>query len=235
MNTFKGFDEDTLFLLAENRFNDSKAHYELVKEALKNKATIPMRQLCSDLCDELFEIDEHMNLIPSKMVSRIRRDTRFAKNKEMYRDNMWCMFMRNKHTWHHQPCMWFEFMPGGYSVGVGTFRIEPGYLDAFRKVIEENQLEFKKAIESAQSLGAMVDFERYKKDKDTSKITIEEIKPYYNAKYLYFINYSSDLTPLFDGSVIDIVRENIKAYTPLYKFLIKVCEKMISEKGNDYD
>ena len=29
---FKGFDNDTIFLLSENRFNDSKFHYEEVKE-----------------------------------------------------------------------------------------------------------------------------------------------------------------------------------------------------------
>lgn len=235
MDSFKGFDDDTLLLLAENKFNDSRPYYESIKEVLKKKATIPMRLLCSDLCDELFEIDPHMNLIPQKMVSRIRRDTRFAKNKEMYRDNMWCMFMRHKHHWHHQPCMWFEIMPGGYSIGVGTFRIEPGYLDVYRKTILENTEEFIAACESAYSLGAVVDFECFKKEKPGSELLPKSVRPFYNAKYLYFINFSSDLSPIFSHNILDEIRKNINAYTPMYKFLIKVCERIISEKGKNYD
>ena len=77
MGSFVKFDDDTLFLLSENQFNDSKAYYESVKETLKQKATVPMRQICSDLSEKLFSIDPQMNLIPTKMVSRIRRDTRF--------------------------------------------------------------------------------------------------------------------------------------------------------------
>ncbi|MGN1417757.1 MAG: DUF2461 domain-containing protein [Acutalibacteraceae bacterium] len=232
---FKGFDRDTLLLLAENKFNDSKVYYESVKETLKQKATVPMRQLCSDLCDELFEIDEQMNLIPSKMVSRIRRDTRFAKNKEMYRDNMWCMFMRDKHRYSNQPCMWFEFMPGGWSVGVGMYRAEPKYLDAYRKVFLENQSLFKNAVKSAEAVGAICDMEQYKKPKDGSETLPKALVPYYNAKYLYFIYYSSDVEPLFDASVIDKIRECINAYTPMYQFLLRVTDKMIAEKGNSYE
>lgn len=229
MNSFKGFDRDTLLLLAENRFNDSKPYYESVKETLKQKAIVPMREICSDLSEQLFEIDEHMNLIPVKMVSRIRRDTRRAKNMNMYRDNLWCMFMRNKYEWNYQPCMWFEFSPGCYSVGVGMFRTDTAYLEKFREILSENQSEFKLAIKSARSVGAEPIVERYAKDKP-GEIS-SELRDYYNAKNLYFIKSSFDLEPLFDGSVIDELREAISKYAPMYRFLLKVTEKMISEKG----
>lgn len=229
-DTFKGYDRDTLMLLAENKFNDSREYYEQVKETIKQKAIVPTRQLCSDLCDELFELDEQMNLIPSKMVSRIRRDTRFAKNKEMYRDNVWCMFMRHKTQWNHQPCMWFEFMPGGYSIGVGIYRAEPKYLDVYRKVILENTDEFQKALKSVQAVDAMSDLEQYSKPKPGDEKIPKELKLYYNAKYLYFIHYSSNVEDLFSGKILEEIRKCLKAYAPLYKFLIKVTEKMISEK-----
>lgn len=232
---FKGFDEDALFLLAENKFNDSKVFYEQHKELIKQKTTVPMRNLCSDLSEQLYAIDPYMNLIPSKMVSRVRRDTRFSKNKDLYRDNMWCMFMRHKNQWNHQPCMWFEFMPGGYSTGVGMFRTEPAYLDAYRSVVLENYDEFKAAIKSAESVGALADVEQYKKPKSGDEKIEKAYKPYYNAKYIYFITYSSNLTPLFDGSVMDEVQKNIEAFAPFYRFLLKVTEKMIAEKGKNYE
>lgn len=58
MGTFKGFDSDVLFLLSENEFNNSKEHYESVRELLKKKAAEPMRQICADLSEQLFELDE---------------------------------------------------------------------------------------------------------------------------------------------------------------------------------
>ena len=234
-NLFKGFDEDTFFLLAENRFNDSKVHYDSVKELLNEKATVPMRNLCSDLCQQLFEIDEHMNLVPTKMVSRIRRDTRRSKNKEMYRENMWCMFMRHKKEWNHQPCMWFEFTPQGYSIGIGLYYPLPSYFEAYRKVILENPDEFKQAVLSAESVGALPSFETYNKVKPGTEFLPDELKSYYNARDLYFIKYSTDMNPLFDGSIIYEISRCIDAFAPLYKFLIKVMEKIIAEKGNNYD
>lgn len=232
---FKGFDNDTIFLLSENRFFDSKSHYEEVKEILKQKATVPMRSICSDLSEMLFEIDEQMNMIPTKMVSRIRRDTRRSKNKEMYRDNMWCMFMRSKNDWRYQPCMWFEFTPAGFSVGVGVYYSEPSYFEYFRKVLSENQEEFRKAVLSCEKCGALPSFQRYKKDKPGTENIDFSLRDYYNARDLYYIYYSSDLTPLFDGSVYNIIEECIRAYEPMYKFLLKVMEKIISEKGQNYD
>lgn len=232
MSEFKGFDRDTFMILAENQFNDSKTYYETVKESIKSKAIVPMRDICSLLADQLFEIDEQMNLIPNKMVSRIRRDTRRAKNKDMYRANIWSMFMRHKYDWHYQPCMWFEIMPGGYTIGVGVFHNDSTYFEYFRKAMLDNQEEFRNALKIIYSVGAVEDIEMYAKEKPGN--ISNDLKPYYNAKSLYFIRYSSDSEPLFNGKILAELRETINAYAPMYKFLLKVMETIIAEKGQDY-
>ncbi len=229
MSTFKGFDRDALLMLAENKFNDSKTYYDSIKETLKQKAIVPMRQICSDLAPLLFEIDEQMNLIPVKMVSRIRRDTRRAKNMDMYRDNIWCMFMRHKYEWNYQPCMWFEIVPGCYTIGVGMYHTDSRFLEKYREVFSENQNEFEKALRTVLSAGADPSIERYAKDKPGT--VKSEFSDYYNAKNLYFIKSSFDLEPLFDGTVLDELKSTVTAYAPMYKFFLKATEKMISEKG----
>lgn len=229
MSSFKGFDRDALLLLAENKFNDSKPYYDSVKEVLKQKAIVPMRLICSDLAPLLFEIDECMNLIPVKMVSRIRRDTRRAKNLNMYRDNIWCMFMRHKYEWNYQPCMWFEIMPGCYTIGVGMYHTDAAFLEKYREVFSENRDGFKTALESVTSVGAEPSLERYAKDKPGE--IEKELSDFYNAKNLFFIKSSFDLEPLFDGSVLEDLKTTLGAYAPMYKFLLKATEKMISEKG----
>lgn len=96
MSDFKGITQDTLFLMQLNRFNDSKAFYEENKEKIKANMTVPMRQIAASLSDMMLDIDPFMNTIPTKMVSRVRRDTRYTHDKHLYRENMWIMFMRPK-------------------------------------------------------------------------------------------------------------------------------------------
>jgi len=230
---FHGFDRDTFLLLAENKFNDSKAYYESVKDKIKQKAILPMREICAELADQMFALDEQMNLIPVKMVSRIRRDTRRAKNQDMYRENVWAMFMRHKYEWRYQPCMWFEIMPGGYSMGVGIYDTDTGYLEHYRNAMLAQPEAFRNAVKQAYRAGAVESIDRYAKDKpgDIPK----DLRPFYQAKSLYFIRYSSDLEPLFNGKVLDELRETFTAFSPLYQFLLGVMEATISERGNSYD
>ncbi len=232
MNRFHGFDRDTFLLLAENKFNDSKPYYESVKEQIKQKAIEPMRAIAQDLQDDLFATDEQMMLVPSKMVSRIRRDTRRAKTSNMYRDNVWMMFMRHKYEWHDQPCMWFEIMPGGYTIGVGAFQTDTAYLEHFRRILLDNQRVFRAALKKVHAVGAVEDLEQYAREKPGE--IARDLKPYYNAKSLYFIRFSSDMEPLFNGSVLDELRACIAAYRPMYHFLLKVMDAAIAEKGQDY-
>lgn len=233
MGEFKGFDKDTLFLLAENKFLDSKEHYESVKQSLKHKAIDPMRQICSDLSEQLLAIDSKMNLIPSKMVSRIRRDTRFTNNKQLYRDNVWAMFMRNKHDWQNQPCMWFEYTQLGYSMGVGIFDCTPRIMEFYRSEMLKNQDEFRKAVKSCLDFGAVLDTQRYKRNKPGD--IAPDLEAFYNAKYLYFIYFSDDFSDMYSTKVLDKLRQGIDAFAPMYKFLLKPMEKAISAKDKTYE
>lgn len=230
---FHGFDRDTFLLLAENKFNDSKPYYESVKDRIKQKAIEPMREICADLADELFELDDQMNLNPVKMVSRIRRDTRRAKTKEMYRDNVWAMFMRHKYEWSCQPCMWFEVMPGGYSMGVGVYDTDTGYLEHYREAMRSQPDVFRRAVKQAHAAGAAESLERYAKDKPGE--IPKDLRPYYQAKSLYFIRYCSDMEPLFSGAVLDELRVCFAAFAPMYRFLLQVMETTIAERGKQYD
>ncbi len=227
MGAFKGFDPNGFMLLELNKFNDSRDFYESVKEDIKRMSIIPMRQLASDLCDELYKIDNKMNLIPTKMVSRVRRDTRRSKNKEMYRSNIWCMFMRDKHQYENMPCMWFEFYPESYSYGIGTFRADATFMQAFRDKMLQNQKAFKTAIRKIVSTGAVCEIESYKKDKPGTEKIEKDLKDFYNAKSFCFIYCDNDMTKLIDGSILEELTNAIKAFAPLYKLLASVCDDLI--------
>ena len=229
MSEFKGFDRNIFTLLEINKFNDSKSFYESVKEEIKQGAVIPMRQLAADLSEELYAIDDKMNLVPTKMVSRIRRDTRFSKNKDLYRANMWCMFMRDKHIWQRQPCMWFEFYPDFYSYGVGTFRADALFLECFREHLVENQDKFREAIRILSITGASLDIECFKMDKPGAERVADDLKKFYNSKYFYFIFSSPEMEKLIDSSIKEELVYALRAFTPLYRFLAEITDKIVAE------
>ena len=227
MGSFSGFDPNGFMLLELNRFNDNRDFYESVKEDIKQMSIIPMRQLASDLSDELYKIDSKMNLIPTKMVSRVRRDTRRSKNKEMYRANLWCMFMRDKYQYENMPCMWFEFYPENYSYGIGTFRVQPAFFERFREKLRTNQKEFRKALKSIEITGAVCELVSYKKDKPGIEDIDEDLRVYYNAKSFHFIYFDTDISKLVDGSIKEELTYALRAFAPMYKFLISICDDMI--------
>ncbi len=228
-NNFKGFDPDGFLLLELNKFNDSKDFYETVKEDIKSKIITPMRQLALDLSEELIAVDDKMVLIPTKMVSRIRRDTRYSKNKEMYRSNVWCMFMRNKHEWRFMPCMWFEVFPDSYSYGVGLFHAQPSDLEAFRRALLDNQSEFRYALRQMDIVGAYPFIDAFKKDKPGAENVPEDIRKYYNSRYFLFSYTGTDMCKVFDGSIKEELIYAIRAFTPMYKFLLNVTEEIYAK------
>ncbi len=229
MGEFKGFDPNGFMLLEMNKFNDSRDFYESVKEDIKRMSVVPMRQLCSDLSKELYAIDPKMNLIPTKMVSRVRRDTRYSKNKEMYRANLWCMFMRDKHQWENFPCMWFEFYPGGYSYGVAMFRFDATGLAAFRRKLTEKPEEFRKALKGVEITGAELYLDSFKKDKPDIDKVDKDLRLFYNAKNFGFTYYSKDMSKLIDGSIKEELTYAVRAFTPMYKYLSEITDELVAK------
>ena len=223
---YKGITRDALFLLADNRFRDSKAYYEEHKEDIKNNVTLPMRQIAGIIGEELLSVDPLINTIPTKMVSRVRRDTRYTKDKSLYRENMWIMFMRPKHEWKGYPCMWFEVTPREYTMGVGFYGDEPGLLETFRKNLRERPDEFADAAEKCKLAGSCFFNRQYKRPFPGCP---EDLEQYYNAKDVGFISFSGQLEDLADDRIIEIIRGTFKAYSPMYKFLLSISDEYFAK------
>ncbi len=224
---YNGITRDALFMLADNRFRNSKAYYEEHKEQIKAGVTVPMRQIAGIIGEELLSLDPLLNTIPTRMVSRVRRDTRYTKDKSLYRENMWIMFMRPKHEWVGYPCFWFEVTPINYSMGIGFYGDEAGLLATYRKNLRERPDEFRKAAEKCVKSGSVFFNRQYKRPFADCPDGLEE---YYNAKDVGFISFSDRLEDLEDEKIIEIIREKFKAYTPMYEFLLSVSDEYFSKE-----
>lgn len=220
---YNGITPDILFLAAQNRFENSRMFYEEHKKELKEGFTIPMRQIAAEIAPLIYEIDDKVMTDPVKMVSRFFRDTRYSKDKHLYRDNLWVMFMRNKHEWQQYPCMWFEVTQNYWSYGVGMFWTDATYLELYRKALIERPQEFLKAVEAAEKAGAVYSPEFYKRPKPGNPIP--EIEPYYHIKDMCFIAQRTDFETLQSEMLIDELREVYKNFSGMYTFLKSISDE----------
>lgn len=229
MYKYDGITSDALFLLARNRFENDKAFYEEHKAEIKKGVITPVKQIIEALLDDMFSYDNRMNLVPWKMISRIRRDTRYSKDKSLYRENVWVMFMRDKKVNPYIPCFWFEIFSDRYTCGVGTFYTNATYLSIFREKILAEPDRFRAAVKSCESVGACLSLDCYKKLKEGN--CPEDLIQFYNAKEMYFTCNYSDITDLENSDFIEKIRKNYKAFYPLYSFFIEVTEKYVAING----
>lgn len=221
---YRGITPAALWLLAENRFQNSKEFYESKKPAIKEQVIIPMQQICAALADTMAKIDGKISVIPSRMVSRIRRDTRFTKDKTLYREHVWATFMRSKKEFPCAPCFWFEITPQGYTFGVGHYATTPQLMQAYRAAILADPAGFRKAVRRAEKAGFAFGGESYKKDRPGD--VPEDLRAYYNRKDAFVCRENPNLPPLADAGIIDELRAGFQELTPLYRFLLKVSEML---------
>ena len=183
--------------------------------------TVPMRQIAASLSDMMLDIDPFMNTIPDK--DGVEGAPRYAlyPRQSTSTAKMWIMFMRPKKEWHMYPCMWFEVTPQAWSCGVGTYEVSADYMEVFREHLRNDPEGFKKAVKSALSTGAMLDAECYKRPKPDCPAGLEN---FYNAKYLYFVFASDELSDIGNDGIITRLEGIYKNFALMYRFLRDVSD-----------
>ena len=226
--SYTGIPPEGLFLLSQNKFENSKDFYEAHKAQLKAQVFTPMQQVVEDLAEDFAKLDPRMNLLPGRIISRARRDTRFTKEKHLYRDNVWITFTRPKEEPMVWPCMWFEIKPeeGEWNAGVCIYAAEPAYMQFLRPRIEKDAGAFFSAAGEAISAGAVMQPDAFKREKYPDAPV--SIKPYLNAKSFIFMYTSKDMSMLTGPALIDELRRLYAAYGTMYKWLLRAAEDYLS-------
>lgn len=229
MNDYRydGITAESMFLLSENKFRNSKTFYDENKEKIKQGVIVPLRQIAAALAEDMFECDEKMMLDPTKMVSRVRRDTRFTKDKTLYRDNIWMLFMHSKKDLPYLPAFWFEVQPGSFDCGVGTYATPPRLMELYRKALCSRGDEFLQAARACENAGAVFGGEKYGKEK--SGLVNPELREYYSVKSCWFLRRDTDISKLEDKRAVEQARECFRQYRPMYKFLLGVANEYSAE------
>ena len=227
---FSGFSPEGLDLLIENRLQNSKPFYDEHKDAIKRLVQQPMADLILEISDAMREIDPLFVLVPSKMISRVRRDTRYTRDKTLYRDHAWCTFCRPKNGYDARPCYYFEVMPDSWGYGAGYYRANPAELAVLRQFVLREDKRFLDAFDAVRRSGK---FELYGEEFKRPKFpdAKPESQPWLNKKNIGLSYSCTDFGPLFAGTFVDGMLKDLRAIAPFYHFLCAV--HAAAESGAD--
>lgn len=218
------FSDETLNFLFENKANNSKEWFHAHKDIYDNHVRKPFIELISELEPTVHAIDKEI-ICDSKRISRIYRDTRFSKDKSLFREDMWCSLSRPKDI---RPMPEFYFVCGtsGVSYGCGYYQMSREAAEAMRLLILRRDESFLKAREAVEkqnvfSLGG----DLYKRSKYPDEP--EDIQLWLNRKNIYAYHDSKDFGLLFSDKLAEKVSEDIKLLKDFYLFLLKA-ESMVT-------
>ncbi len=216
---YSGITSDSMFLLALNRFNDSRDFYEENKEQIKDGVIIPLRKLVADLTPTMTKINPDMILDPVRCVSRVRRDTRYTNDKSLYRENLWVMF---RHAKNRLPTasMWLEIRQTGFEYGCGVVSSTPAFMHYFRQKLETDCDRFLESTKSFKRNRFEIWGDSYKKSKaDTAGID-GELKSWYDLKEIFVIKRHSGIEMLNQPEkLLKLLEKDYKLLSDFYAFL----------------
>lgn len=219
---FPGISADSLYLLAENRFQDSKAFYEEHKPQINQTVVHPLRQLVADLTPAMLAVDPLLG----GHVSRVRRDNRFTKDKRMYRENMWIVFMRDKRSYNWcLPAFYLDFSLAHAEWGLGFYSATPAVMRCLRQVIETDPERAIAAVKQAEKAGFTLGGRPYARPRSTPD-TPDVLRPFYDCKS---VDLSRSEAPGFvaDADLGQRLLAGFTALAPLYALLMEAVERTI--------
>ena len=220
---FTGFNAAGIDLLQLNRLQNSKEFYEAHKEEIKRLAIEPFYQLIEEMSPAMLAIDPSFVTVPSRMVSRVRRDTRFTRDKTLYRANLWLFFRRQREGYESMPSFYMEVHPEFWAYGCwGSW--DKGVMDAARDMILHEDKLFLDAFSAVDSCPVMLGGDVYKRPK------FPNAKPAYqnwlNRKELGVdCRETTNFTSLLDGSFVGPMLDVMQRLAPFYRFLLAAKER----------
>ena len=129
---FEGFPREGIDFLARIRANNSVAFYEENRALYERALKVPLRALCEEVAPIAQLIDPELDVRPVAVVSRIRRDTRFTKDKSPLRDHVWLSWRypgeRRSEGFH----LFWGFGPDWLAAGCGSYGPDKPLMDALR-------------------------------------------------------------------------------------------------------
>ncbi|MGN0586819.1 MAG: DUF2461 domain-containing protein [Oscillospiraceae bacterium] len=223
------FAKRSLEFLFENRLYDSKEWYNEHKDEYKKLITEPFAELLTELAPMFDEIDPKL-ICDRRRISRVYRDTRFTKDKTLFRDHIWATISRPKQN-TEVPSFYFDISQHGFEYGCGYYCADKNSIEALRELVKSGSKEYKAAEKAlkGQSVFTMGG-DMYKREHFPDQPA--EKQNWLNRKNVFFFCESKDFDLLFSDRLADRLKQDFPLLAPVYRLLIKAEESAAAERSN---
>lgn len=222
------FSDETINFLFENRVMDSKVWFTEHRADYDRLVLQPMRELVNALVPTVLSIDPLFICEPKvgRSISRIYRDTRFSHDKSIFRDVMWCSFIRDKKLYNGLPGLFFEFSPKGFRYGCGYYQASPEAMEAMRGMIIADEKAYKTARKAFEKQSVFyIEDTKYKRSRHPEQP--EDKREWLDQRSLCFITDSDDFDMLYSDKLADKLAADFKLLVPMYDFMMAAEARVI--------
>lgn len=222
------FSDKTIDFLFENRVVDNKVWFTEHRAEYDSLVLEPLRELVTALTTAMHSIDPLLICEPKvgRSISRIYRDTRFSHDKSIFRDVMWCVFIRDKKLYNGLPAFFFEFSPSGFRHGCGYYQASAESMDIMRNMIISDDKYFK-AAQRAYNKQSIFHIEDSKYKRSRHPEQPEDKREWLDQRSLCFIANSEDFDLLYSDKLADKLEMDFKLLSPMYDFMMNVESRTI--------
>ena len=220
---FSGFTNKTFEFLRVVGLRDSKQWFEQHRSVYNEHVLQPLKNLVIDLTPAMLAIDPEFETTPAvnKTISRIFRDTRFSRDKSLFRSNLWITFKRRVKDWKDSPVYFFEIFPDWYRFGMGYYSASRETMDKLREKIDENPSHFLKIISCLNNQNFFELVPEHYKRKIPSNHN-EEIQKWYQCRSFYLSCNRDHDELLYSADLVEELAFAFHAIKPLYQFLREI-------------
>jgi len=203
------------------RFNNNRDFFERNRGQYERFVKEPLIAIAEALGPTMTEIDPQFDARPARVVSRIRRDTRFSHNKDPYRDRMWLSWRFTGEATVDAMGFYWEVSPEAMHWGFGYYAQNKQTTDRVRRRIIAKPREI---IDLFANCGVPERFllqgDAYRRLAVPPEVP-EELRELYVKKGFYFQNAvgAQDFDALFSGAIVERLREDFLSVAPLYDWM----------------
>ena len=218
---FTGFPPETDQYFLDLRFHNNITFFHETRERYVRDVQQPFYAFITDMLPVLTEIDPQMEQRPYKSLARVRRDTRFTKDKTPYRDHLWVWFHRAGEPREDSLGFWFEFGLSSLSWGLGTWGDCKPMMELFRREIAAHPERVSGIIHSCglPERHLMTFGDNWKRMEVPPSVP-EHLRSWYTAKHIGIEQTRPDRGAVRSDKLLKLVSADYRALSPIYKLLI---------------
>ena len=221
---FTGFSQGAVDFLTDIRFNNNNQFFEANRERYEKLVKAPLRALCEEVAPLVQTIDPRLDTRPGRVMSRIRRDTRFSKDKSPFRDHVWMSWRYPNESRSEGFDLFWGFGPDWYGWGCGMYATDKPVMDALRLHIRREPDEVRALLGAPGIRGRYAVYgESYKKLAVPDDVP-DDLRDLYVRKGFGIENIpgQADFSEVYSRAAAERLASELAAMAPLQQFMRRI-------------